>query len=386
VATLREHSISVLQVVPSLLEALLEHPGFPGSARLRLVLCGAEPLSSDTAARTRARTAAELVNLYGPTETTISSTFFRYSGDASLPQLPIGRPIANTTVAVVDGAGEPVPIGVAGELLVAGAGVARGYLHDPERTAAKFAPSTATRGARCYRTGDRVRYLPDGTLAFLGRCDMQVKIRGVRVEPGEIEATLAAQTKLRGAAVEWRGESRRSGGRLVAYVVGRTGEHIDPSVLRDHLRARLPEAMIPADFVVLADWPLTASGKLDRHQLRAPETGASSASEFIAPRDPFEARVAEVFEDVLERRPVGARDHFFDLGGHSLSAMQLVTRIGARFGVDVPMRVVFATPTVEGIARFVGAATGGTNASPARGDAAPRTVGGGGRMGRPRGG
>ncbi|MET0399319.1 MAG: non-ribosomal peptide synthase/polyketide synthase [Longimicrobiaceae bacterium] len=368
-ALLREREVDVLLSTPALLDSLPEAE-FPG---VRAVGVGGERLPGATAARwSRGR---RLVNMYGPTEATVTTTeHVCEPGVAAAP--PIGRPVANARVYVVDAWGEAAPVGVPGELWVGGAGVSRGYLGRPGRTAEAFVPDPfGAAGGRLYRTGDRVRWLVSGELEFLGRIDAQVKVRGFRIEPGEVEAVLAAHPGVREAAVAVR-EDVPGHRRLVGYVVPEDGAGPEPAGLRAHLAARLPEHMVPAAFVVLESMPRTANGKTDRRALPAPE-GSGAGAQYEAPRTAAEEVLAGIWAAVLGIGRVGVRDHFFELGGHSLLATQVVSRVRHALGVEVPLRTLFEAPTVAELAPRVEAlrAGGGPAADPivrvARGEAAP---------------
>ncbi|HLL82605.1 MAG TPA: condensation domain-containing protein, partial [Longimicrobium sp.] len=285
---------------------------------------------------------------YGPTEATVACSSHRVGEDAAGQNL-IGVPIANTAFYVVDAVGRPVPVGVPGELWIGGAGVTRGYLARAALTAGTFVPDPfgGVPGARLYRSGDRVRWTAEGELEFLGRIDTQVKVRGFRVEPGEIEAALRTWPGVREAAVVVR-EDTAGDRRLVAYVAG----EVAADEAREHLRGRLPEYMIPAAFVVMDALPVNSSGKLDRKALPAPEL-ASAKERHAAPRTPTEEVLAGVWAEVLGVERVGARDDFFELGGHSLLATRVVSRIRAAFGVELPLRALFAASTVAGLAEEI---------------------------------
>ncbi|MEO3871095.1 amino acid adenylation domain-containing protein [Nonomuraea sp. B12E4] len=327
--------VDLVQLTPSVASLAVEHlpPGLP-----RAVL-GGEPLPLDLATRLLTVT-GELWNFYGPTETTIWSTAYR------VPHSPatmlIGEPVANTTAYVVDGDLRPVPVGVPGELLLGGAGVTRGYHGRAALTAERFVPDPfGAPGGRVYRTGDLARRHPDGTLECLGRLDDQVKVRGVRIELDEVAAVLDEHPSVRRAVVAVRDDA--PGGRgLVAYVIG-TGEEAE---LRAHLRARLPEGMIPAAFVSVPDLPVLPSGKLDRAALPPPRAGGATAA-YVPPRTPMEETLAAIWAELLGRERVGVTDDFFALGGHSLLVVRLVGRIDDEFGVELPLRRCFDATTVE---------------------------------------
>ncbi|MEU4516911.1 amino acid adenylation domain-containing protein [Nonomuraea wenchangensis] len=325
----------LVQLTPSVASLAVEHlpPGLPR------VILGGEPLPVGLAARLL-DVAGELWNFYGPTETTIWSTAYRVPRSPAV--MLIGEALANTTAYVVDRELRPVPVGVPGELLLGGAGVTRGYHRRAALTAERFVPDPfGPPGGRLYRTGDLVRRHPDGHLEYLGRLDHQVKIRGVRIEPDEIAAVLTEHPAVHRAVVTVRDDA--PGGRgLVAYTTGTTDE-VD---LRAHLRARLPDAMIPAAFVTLTDLPVLPSGKLDRAALPPPRAATESGG-FVAPRTPMEETLAGIWAELLGRERVGVTDDFFALGGHSLLVVRLIGRIDAAFGVELPLRRCFDATTVE---------------------------------------
>jgi acyl-CoA synthetase (AMP-forming)/AMP-acid ligase II len=293
---------------------------------------------------------ARLVNVYGPTETTIWSTL------AELPEpvtgISLGAPLGNTQLHVVDAAGRPVPVGVPGELLIGGAGVAWGYLGRPALTAERFVPDPyGGPGSRLYRTGDRVRWLRGGGLEFLGRADDQVKIRGHRIELGEIEARLAEHPRVRQAAVVTAGEGYDV--RLVGYVTAAPGDRPTGRELRTHLAGLLPAHLVPGQVVVLEQLPRTTAGKVDRRRLPAAELGDLEVREYVEPTGELAELVAATWGEVLGRDRVGALDDFFDIGGHSLLATRVIARIGAALGLEVPIRTLFLHSTVETFAAAV---------------------------------
>jgi len=348
-ATLTRTGATVMQATPATWRLLLD-AGWQGDPRLT-ALCGGEALPGELAARLRPRVGA-LWNMYGPTETTIWSTIQEVAEPvgAAGEVVPIGRPIANTQTYVLDGHMRPVPVGVPGELCIGGAGLARGYLGRPALTAERFVPDpfATAPGARLYKTGDRARYRPDGTLEYLGRLDNQVKVRGYRIELGEVEATLAAHPAVRQAVVTVR-EDTPGDARLVAYVVPEPGGAPAAEELRALLRERLPAYMVPSAFVALAAFPLTPNGKVDRRALPAPDAAQpadTDAGAYVAPRTPTEREVATVWAEVLKLARVGAEDDFFDIGGHSLLATQVVARLRAARGPGMSLRTLFDAPTV----------------------------------------
>ncbi|HEU0301079.1 MAG TPA: amino acid adenylation domain-containing protein, partial [Longimicrobium sp.] len=350
--TIARERITTLNLVPSLLQLLVEAPDVEGCRGLTRVLCGGEALSSALLGRLRERLPqVELHNLYGPSEAATAAVALRCTADGARAGVPIGAPVGNTRLYVLDGAGEPVPVGVVGELYIGGAGVARGYQNRPELTAERFVadPFGGEPGARLYRTGDLVRWLADGRLEFVGRNDAQVKVRGFRVELGEIEARLLDHAAVREAVVVAR-EDASGDRRLVAYCVGADGA-VEVEALRAHLSERLPEYMVPAAYVRLQALPLTPNGKLDRRALPAPGEDAYARRPFEAPADPAERALAEIWTQVLRVERVGRWDHFFELGGHSLLAVQVTSRVRQALGVEVALGQVFERPVLADFAR-----------------------------------
>jgi amino acid adenylation domain-containing protein len=361
IAAIREHGISTVHFVPSMLQLFLDHPDVAGCRSLARVIASGEALPESLGRRFHQRLGAELHNLYGPTEASIDVTAWRCARGGDQPaaaSVPIGHPIANTQIYLLDRRGHPVPVGIAGELYIGGANLARGYLQRPELTAERFLPHPCGRmgGERLYATGDLARHLPDGAIEFLGRLDHQVKVRGVRVELSEIEAVITRYPGVREAVVVAR-EDRPGERRLAAYLV--TGAAEAPSLpeLRAFLAAELPDAMLPAAVVRLAAMPLGPNGKIDRQALPAPAPAPASAERgAVSRRTPLEALLASIFAEVLELEDVGLEDGFFELGGDSLRAMRVAISIRELLPVDLPVLTLFEEPTVAGVARFLEAA------------------------------
>lgn len=327
---LEEHQVTVMQATPSLWRLLVDG-GWMGAPRFKS-LCGGEALPLDLANMLVTR-CSEVWNMYGPTETAIWSTCYRLPA-ADAPIL-IGLPIANTRVYILDKLRRPVPTGVPGELYIAGAGVARGYLNRPELNEECFLPDPFAQlpGERMYRTGDMGRFLANGNLEFRGRVDVQIKVRGFRIEPGEIEAVLASHEAV-GSAVVRVMEIKPGDDRLIAYLVARDDRRIDVASLREHLRTRLPHYMVPQHFVTLDSFPLLPNGKINRKALPAPDTVAEEPLvPAQAPRTDAERLVAEVWSKLLGADRIGVQDNFFDLGGHSLLVAAAIAEIRKRTGV-----------------------------------------------------
>src|SRR5215813_6186914 len=352
--------IDVLKIVPSHLQALLAAEPEGEFLPSRFLLLGGEALSWELAERlTQLRPRCQIYNHYGPTETTVGSLTFRISGKDRLNSLtvPIGRPITNTCAYVLDEYMHPVPTGVAGELYLGGAGVTMGYLNQPAETAARFIadPFAGDASARLYRTGDMVRRLSEGSIEFIGRTDNQIKVRGFRVELGEIEAALAAHPGVTLAVVLGSNPSPVSQ-RLVAYFVAAASKPPTSDDLRSFLRQRLPDYMVPSVFVCLREMPLTANGKIDRAALPAPEdTRPELQRIFVAPRNDTEKELAGIWARLLKIDEVGVHDNFFDLGGHSLLATQVVSRMRQVFKTEIPLRSLFEAPTVSALAERIDA-------------------------------
>jgi amino acid adenylation domain-containing protein len=330
----------------------------PMPALLKDVITAGEQLQLSGAIRNfiRSSPGCRLHNQYGPTETHVATSLTMAGDPESWPLLPpIGRPIANTRIYILDGVGEPVPVGVTGEIYIGGAGLARGYLNRPELTAERFVadPFAGEAGARMYKTGDLGRWLADGNIEFLGRNDFQVKIRGFRIELGEIEARLREHVGVREAVVMAREDERRDK-RLVAYYTARrAGEEVSVEGLRAHLLAKLPEYMIPAAWVRLEVLPVSPNGKLDRKGLPVPAAEFRAGREYEAPQGEVESQMAQIWAGILKVEQVGRHDNFFELGGHSLLVVRLVSRLREAFDVDVPISEVFARPVLSSLAEYL---------------------------------
>jgi amino acid adenylation domain-containing protein len=345
---LRDRAITTIAIPPSLLDTIPdgEYPA------LHTIIVGGEACSAATAAHwSRGR---RLFNAYAPTEATVYATAMQHvKGDGRIPRL--GPPISNMQVYLLDPHLQPVPIGIIGEIHVGGVGVARGYLNRPALTAERFVPDPFSRvpGARLYKTGDLARFHVDGEIEFIGRVDQQVKLRGFRIELGEIETVLGQHPGVREAVVVARDDA--SGGkRLIAYVVAREEPPPATSELRDYLKRKVPEYMVPAFFVVLEALPFTATGKVDRNALPEPEQARPELNQaYVAPRTAVEEVLCGVFSEVLQIEPVGVRDSFFDLGGHSLLATQVSSRVRIALQVELPLRGFFEAPTVERLAATI---------------------------------
>ena len=366
---LSDFDVTFMQATPASWHLLLES-GWKGKPDLT-ILSGGEALTNDLAERLLKRGAA-LWNLYGPTETTIWSTLYRVTSSENRGisnTVPIGRPIANTKIYILDANLQPVPVGVIGDLFIGGDGVSCGYLNRPELTAERFIPHPNPlpegEGTIIYKTGDLARYLPDGDIEFFGRSDQQVKVRGFRIETGEVEAALAGHPSVKQAVVTaWKAAS--SDASLVGYVVSANGEkEADFGGLREYLRTKLPAYMVPSVFVTLESLPLTPNGKVNRNALPAPtQSRLDTRAKYVAPRTPLEIELVEICSQVLglEEHLVGAHDNFFDLGGHSLLGTRLVFLLREKYGLDtaqLPLRTLFENPTVANLANAIERALSG---------------------------
>jgi len=331
---LRERKITVVTLPPSAL-AVMPVAQFPSLATL---ISAGEACAPELPRRWAG--GRRFLNAYGPTETTVCATCTELGADVE--SAPIGRPITNMRCYVVDRNFEPVPVGVPGELLIGGIGLARGYVARPALTAERFVPDPfrSEPGARLYRTGDLVYWRADGQLVFLGRIDAQVKLRGYRIEPGEIEAALLQQPEVRQAVVLVRAD------RLMAYVTPQPEQTFTTAALEAALRRTLPDYMLPSAWIVLDTLPLTPNGKVDRAALPDPEQTRSAATPFVMPRNSLEVVLAGIWADLLAVEPIGVQDNFFKLGGHSLLAAQFLARLYEAFGIEIPLRTLFESPTV----------------------------------------
>ncbi|MEG4530221.1 amino acid adenylation domain-containing protein [Microcoleus sp. D2_18a_D3] len=369
-AYFQQHSIDCLKIVPSHLQALLSASNASQILPKKRLILGGEPLMWNLIEIIQKYNPdCSIFNHYGPTETTVGVLTYqvRMKGDRISQTVPLGRPLPNTQIYLLDSHLQPVPVGVAGELYIAGAGLARGYLNQPELTAEKFICNSLTQEpeTRLYKTGDLARYLPDGNIEFIGRADRQVKLRGFRIELGEIEAGLSHHPSVREAAVLLQ-ENEPGNQRLVAYIVSHSKLSVQDSQLieslRSFLKEKLPEYMIPSAFVVLKALPLTPNGKIDRQALPAPSVAANFTDTFVGPRTPGEEILAGIWSQLLNLKKVGIYDNFFELGGHSLLITQLLAKVRECFQVELPLRVLFEAPTVAGLAEKIEMQQGGNTA------------------------
>ncbi len=343
---INKQGITNMTLPPSVL-SVLQPKDFP---KVRSVISAGEKCPPEVAKRWSE--GRHFINGYGPTEATICTTTFEVDSGFERYAVPIGKPIGNVKVYVLDSSLQPVPTGVPGELFIGGAGIARGYFNRPELTAERFIPDpfSVINGARMYRTGDLVRYLPDGNLEFMERIDQQVKIRGFRIELGEIESALKNHASVQDAAVI----ARRQGGevRLLAYLIPEKGQDIDDNVMRLFLKNHLPDYMIPSAFTQMEHFPLTSNGKLDQKALPDPEAGAKGQT-FVKPGSEVERKLAAIWQEVLQIEQVGINDSFFDLGGHSLGIVQVQGKIKEVFDKDVNVVDMFKYPTISSLAKFL---------------------------------
>ncbi|MCI3945700.1 non-ribosomal peptide synthetase [Pseudomonas syringae] len=350
---MRDQRITLMHFVPSMLEVFIDHDDRQGFSALRKVLCSGEALPRSLQKRFEDQLApAQLHNLYGPTEAAIDVTAWHCKPSDAGDSVPIGRPIANIHLYILDPHGQPTPVGVAGEIHIGGVGVARGYLNLPELSAERFIPDPFDQdpAARVYKTGDLGRWLDNGAVEYLGRNDFQVKIRGQRIELGEIEAKLALHDAVKESVVLARDDASGEK-RLVAYFTPGTDSPIDIKVLFDHLHAQLPSYMVPSTYVALQTLPLTANGKLDRAQLPEPQASDLISRRYEAPQGELETALASLWQTLLNVPQVGREDQFFELGGHSLLAIQLVSLIRKQLSIELDLAQLFAHPTLADMAK-----------------------------------
>jgi acyl-coenzyme A synthetase/AMP-(fatty) acid ligase len=342
---IQENGVTTMQAVPSVLRALLEQQAFAGCGTLRRIFCGGEKLDAALQERFYGEVGAELTVLYGCTETAIDAT--HHNCRAGAAAVPIGRPIANTRVYILNERVEPVPVGVPGRLYVAGLSVARGYWNDPALTAERFVrdPFADGPGARAYCTGDLARWLPGGEIEFLGRADHQLKVRGFRIEPSEIEQALRRHAGIREAAAGAR-RDRAGNARVIAWVVREPEATTQIGELKASLARWLPDFMLPSHYVWVDALPLTLTGKLDATRLPEP---VEPERLYSAPRTELEQRLVRLWEELLGAPSVGIADNFFELGGHSLLAVRLAFRMSPLLGREVQCQEIFAKPTIEAL-------------------------------------
>ena len=358
-----DEKVTVAHFGPAMLQVWLQEPELEQCQALRQVFCGGEPLTVEQRDSFFARLPARLCHQYGPTEATVDALVWECQAD-DREVIPLGRPIANLRAYVLDEELQPAPMGVAGELHLAGLGLARGYLKRADLTAEKFIPDPFSEqgGERLYKTGDRARYLADGTLEFLGRLDQQVKIRGFRIELGEIEAVLSTHPAVRQSVTIAR-EDVAGDKRLVSYLV--TAEAVESRELRRHLREMLPDYMIPSAFILLAKLPLTPSGKVDRRALSAPDPLRWETEQgYAAPRTPIEEVLASIWANLLGLEQVSINDNFFELGGHSLLATRLMSQVRDALQIDLAVRQLFEHPTIAELAQSIEKVMRGRQKSP----------------------
>lgn len=351
-----ETDFSLIKLTPAHLDLLTELlPPSGVAGRVRCLVVGGEALFTEKLDfwRTNAPE-TRIINEYGPTETVVGCCVYEVNGDATTSgPAPIGKPIQNTRLYVLDGSLQPAPIAVTGELYIAGAGLARGYLNSPALTAQKFVPDpfASTPGERMYKTGDLARRLPDGNIEYVGRNDEQVKIRGYRIELAEIEAAINAGGGVKQCVVVVKGEAEKRA--LVAYVVPEENRELTPEEIRKQLRAKLPEYMLPVRYVFLEELPVAGNGKVDRRALPDAADDQRKAGAYEEGRNETEREMASIWQAVLGVERVGINDNFFDLGGHSLLAIQVISRVRNLFSVDLPLRALFDSPTVATFAELI---------------------------------
>jgi acyl-coenzyme A synthetase/AMP-(fatty) acid ligase/acyl carrier protein len=350
---IRTQGITTLHFVPSMLEFFLEEDRVGECTSLKRVICSGEALTVELQKKFFERLDCELHNLYGPTEAAVDVTYWRCRKQDDSNIVPIGYPVANTQIYVLDQNLSPVPVGVSGELYIGGVQVARGYLNRPDLTAERFIPDPYGKepGAKLYKSGDLARYRADGAIEYLGRIDFQVKIRGLRIELGEIEATIDGFDEVSRSVVSvWEASSGDK--RLIAYYSAKAGRTVDVDRLRHYLENKLPPYMVPQHFIPMETIPLTQSGKADRKALPKLEFSKADARDYKEPAAGAEAVVANIWRELLGVDRIGVRDNFFDLGGHSLLVLQMVGKLKRHFSKPIAVVDVFQFPTVERLAAY----------------------------------
>jgi amino acid adenylation domain-containing protein len=350
-----KREVTVAHFGPAMLEMVLEEKEIINCKHLRQVFCGGEPLLPPILERFFERVNADLCNQYGPTETTVDVLFWPCVRDLNRRNVPIGRPISNTMALVLDPYLSPVPVGVPGELYVGGESLARGYLNQPDLTSERFIPNpfAIKAGSRLYKTGDLVRQLPDGNIEFLGRIDNQIKLRGFRIEMGEVESVISQYPDVGEVTVMLR-EDVPNDKRLVAYIVPRQGQEPAVSQLRTFLKERIPDYMVPSLFIFLDSLPLTSNGKINKRALPAPQgLRPDIAADYVAPQTPVEQVIASIWQRLLQIEKVGIYDNFFDLGGHSLLTIQVKSELKKALNEDIPVVDLFKYPTINSLAQHL---------------------------------
>jgi acyl carrier protein len=351
-----KEQITTLHFVPSMLQVFLEEKNLAARCgSLKRVICSGEALPYDLQERFFAQLDVELYNLYGPTEAAVEVTSWKCEPHDRRRVVPIGRPVANTQMRILDEHLQPVPVGVTGGLYIGGVQLARGYLGRADLTAERFIPDPFSErpGSRLYQTGDLARYWPDGEIEYVGRIDHQVKLRGFRIELGEIEATLAGHPAVREQVVVVR-EDKRGDKILVAYLTVHNGHQPTNNELRSFLAEKLPEYMLPSSFLFLDAVPLTPNGKVDHRRLPAPQpTGSEFEADYIGPRNPVEEVVCDIWIDALGLERVSVHSNFFHLGGHSLLATRITSQLRELFQVDIPLSSFFEASSVAKLAQTI---------------------------------
>jgi acyl-coenzyme A synthetase/AMP-(fatty) acid ligase/aryl carrier-like protein len=352
---IRSEGVTTLHFTPSMLAAFLQVPAVRQCVSVRRVICSGETLPASLAKRFFDVCTAQLHNLYGPTEAAVDVSFWECPRGGVSSVVPIGRPIGNIEMHVLDEAMDAVPLGVAGEIYLGGVGLGRGYLRRPGLSAERFVPHPRAKrsGDRLYRTGDSGRYLEDGTIEYLGRLDSQLKIKGVRIEPAEIEAVLQQHHGVRQAVVTTR-EDELGEKHLIAYLRIDAEAELDSEALREALKERLPRYMIPSYLMQVQEFPLTPSGKLNRQALPAVTLQVKEgAQKPVEPGPSLEAMLGQTWAEVLGLEQVGVDDNFFELGGNSLQMTQISSRLRERSAFEISFAQFFAQPTIAGLARLL---------------------------------